>query len=167
MSFFKFVCISVDMSHGSLLATVTFCGSVTTQFVCSVCVTRAPNWLLMAESPWSERWGWEWHGWREVGGVGCWCEWGYGGREGDWGMEGRSLRSNPINWANCAERILWRGGGGWCEVCSEDGRGKTDDVLTGLPLQRRRRSRRKKKPPADWDLRGNIPEEKISSLCAC
>lgn len=92
---------------------------------------EAPYWLLMVESPWSERWGLEWQEEEGVGVNGGNERWRDGGclKNG-----GRRLRSNPINWGNCAERMLEWGGGGWGWVCKEE-RGR--DVGTAFTVQLR------------------------------
>lgn len=91
-----------------------------------VCVCEAPYWLLMVKSPWSERWGLEWQpGDGANGGSERWRD---GGclKNG-----GRRLRSNPINWGNCAERMLERGGGGWRWACKgEKGRNPAFPLLS-------------------------------------
>lgn len=64
--------------------------------------------------------------------AGGWCEWWEWTMEG-WRVKngGRRLRSNPINWGNCAERMLERGGGGWRWACKgEKGRNPAFPLLS-------------------------------------
>lgn len=127
MSFLKCICISVDSAHGSLqatardkLVTVTLCVFVSIEIAC-VCVCVFCHWssLLAADGRVSTEWVVRF-GLTTVGGE---RRRGGGGGGVDGGSErwrdggclrngGRRLRSNPINWGNCAERIPERGGGG-------------------------------------------------------
>lgn len=124
---FKFICISVDMAQGSLLATgcdklvtVTFCVFSSICLGECVCVCHWSS-LLAADGGLSLEWVMRFG--VTTGGM----VWMAGENDGGCLKNGsRRLRSNPINWGNCAERILEWGGGGWGWVCKGERGSKTE-----------------------------------------